>query len=150
MAKIIYKKLDIPIEPKISPLAEEGQEICEFWAFVFDDYIETHHDEREETCECVLQIGYGNLSPKEGEMMRPLEVIFSELWNSIKQRSSHEWQKRFIDSIRNWFVFTQALMKHKVNDKIPTIAEFISYRWFEAANDMTINLIEFAVQKFLP
>ncbi|RWS01140.1 hypothetical protein B4U79_18597 [Dinothrombium tinctorium] len=116
MAKIIYQELDIPIEPKISPLAKECQEMCELlldkynifdegmrrhfherklifystrayhyaskevlqiitnintWAFIFDDYIETHHNEREETCEHVLQIGYGNLSPKEGEMMRP-------------------------------------------------------------------------------
>ncbi|RWR99455.1 hypothetical protein B4U79_18780, partial [Dinothrombium tinctorium] len=67
------------------------------WAFIFDDYIEKHHDEREEACERVLKIAYGNLSPKEGEMMRPFEALFSEILDSIKQRSPHEWQKRFID-----------------------------------------------------
>ncbi|RWR99221.1 hypothetical protein B4U79_18819, partial [Dinothrombium tinctorium] len=142
MAKIIYQELDIPIEPKISPFAEECQEICDLlfykynifdeemtshfheekltyystrayhyaskevlqivtnintWAFIFDDYIEKHHDEREEACERVLKIAYGNLSPKEGEMMRPFEALFSEILDSIKQRSPHEWQKRFID-----------------------------------------------------
>ncbi|RWS01020.1 hypothetical protein B4U79_16780 [Dinothrombium tinctorium] len=194
MAKIIYQKLDIPIESRISPFAEECQEMCELlfdkynifdeemtrrfheqkltyfatlayhyaskeviqiisnyiaWAFVFDDYIETHHDEREETCERVLQIAYGNLTPKEGEM-RPLEALFSEIWDSIKKLSPHKWQKRFIGRIRTWFFFAQALMKHKVNDTIPSKAEYLSYRWFDAANDMVINLIEFAMQKFFP
>ncbi|RWS05019.1 terpene synthase-like protein [Dinothrombium tinctorium] len=120
------------------------------WTFIFDDYIETYHDDREETCERVFQILYGNLSSKEGDLLRPLEALFSEIWDSIKQRSPHDWQKRFIDSIRNWFVFTNILMKHKMNGTIPTVTEFISYRWFDAASDMTINLIEFGVQKFLP
>ncbi|RWS04340.1 terpene synthase-like protein [Dinothrombium tinctorium] len=120
------------------------------WTFVFDDYIETHHYDRDETCERVLQIGYGNLSLKEGEALRSLEALFSEIWNSIKKQSPNEWQKRFIDSIRNWFVFTNILMKHKMNGTIPTMAEFISYRWFDAASDMAINLIEFAMEKFLP
>ncbi|RWS13146.1 terpene synthase-like protein [Dinothrombium tinctorium] len=120
------------------------------WAFIFDDHLETHHDDREETCERVLQIGYGNLSPKEGEVLQPLEALFSEIWDSIKKQSTNEWQKRFIDSIRNWFVFTNILMQHKMNATILTVAEFISYRWFDAASDMAINLIEFAMQKFLP
>ncbi|RWS01392.1 hypothetical protein B4U79_18450 [Dinothrombium tinctorium] len=106
------------------------------WAFIFDDYIGMHHDNREETCERVLQIGYGNLSPRKEEVLRPLEALFSEILESIKKQSTNKWQKRFIDSIRNWFVFTNILMQHKMNDTIPTVTEFICYRWFDAASDM--------------
>ncbi|RWS05662.1 pentalenene synthase-like protein [Dinothrombium tinctorium] len=120
------------------------------WGFIFDDYMETHHNEREETCQRVLQIGNGNLCLKEGELLRPLEELFSEIWDSIKQRSPNEWQKRFIDALRNWFVFVHILMNHKVNDTNPTLAEYISYRWFDFGSDMIILMIEFAMQKFLP